>query len=95
MSEQTPKPSEPTQDGKTPADSYVAVIEECCRFHQHVMGEYRKALIDKAIAEAKREQMEADCDLLSEMACMERRRESQALRAAVAIIRAEWEKKHK
>jgi len=45
-------------------------------------------------ADAKREQMDADCDLLSEMASKERQRESQALRAAAAAIRAAWVKEH-
>ena len=33
-------------------DSYIAVIEECCHCQKSDVGEHRKDLIDKAIADA-------------------------------------------
>jgi len=76
-----PNASEPTPDEDTAKLIMPAMITE--------------AECNRRVEDAKREQMEADCDLLSEMACMERRRESQALRGAVTSIRVAWGMEHK
>ena len=73
--------SEPTPDEDTANFTMPAMITE--------------AKCNRRVEDAKREQMETDCDLLSEMACMERRRESQALRGAVTSIRVAWGMEHK
>ena len=69
-------------------------VEEAVRESIPRTDAYRR-MLKVLIVNAKREQMEADCDLLSEMACMERRRESQALRGAVTSIRVAWGMEHK